>query len=119
MVDGTDEAQGTGGTRVHVTGLVDGGWARRIAEVLRRAPGPVLIDLTDAILVSRSPLSDVLRKAVASGRDLSQVSIVCPRVSAMMLLRRWGITEFIAVNPEAGEPPDDQESDEDRRSMPA
>ena len=104
---------------IRVTGLVDIGWARRIADVLSRSSGPVQIDLSDAILVSRSPLAEVLRKAVASGQDLTQVSIVCPRVSAMMLLRRWGISDWIAVNPTADDSPSEQATGGDRRSMPA
>jgi hypothetical protein len=106
-MDATDGSEDV----VKVTGLVDAGWARRIGEVLARARGPVRIDLSEAILVSRSPLAEVLRKVVSSGRDLSQVSILSPRVTATMLLRRWGIADWITVNPadpDAGQEPGDQ-----------
>lgn len=82
---------------VSVTGLVDERWERRIAEALAHAAGePLVIDLSDAILVSRSPLARALH-SVGTADELAHVSVICPRISAAMLLRRWRVTELVRV----------------------
>jgi hypothetical protein len=85
---------------LHVTGLVDDRWATLVADaVADPRHDELVVDLSDAILVSRSPLSGALQEVIRSGGDLSAVAFVCPRISATMLLKRWGITDHVAVYP--------------------
>jgi hypothetical protein len=84
---------------VEVSGLADAAWAVQLAaEVGCLAPDDrLVIDLSDAVLVSPASLCDVIDAVVAAGDDPDRVCLVCERLSTQVLLRRYGATEQAAV----------------------
>ncbi len=82
-------------------GLVDDVWASSLGRTVRQAEVPAaVIDLTHAVLVARQPLARALRSIVRDGPgDASTpVAVVCPRLSAVALLRRWGLLGAVSLH---------------------
>lgn len=83
------------------TGLVDDSFARSLSRAVRAVePQAAVLDLSDAVIVSRRPLSRALRAALRPGRPgtPSAVSVVCPRLSAVALLRKWGLLGAVSLH---------------------
>lgn len=88
-----------GATIVEVSGLAVGAWADAMAlELLALGPDRrFVIDLCGATLVNPTSLSEVLDELIAAGDDPHRVCLVCDRLSALVLLRRYGATDQVAV----------------------
>ncbi|QGG95582.1 hypothetical protein [Actinomarinicola tropica] len=88
-----------GATIVEVSGLAAGPWADALAlELLALGPDVrLVIDLRGATLVNPAGLCEVLDELVAAGDDPHRLCLVCDRLSALVLLRRHGATEQVAV----------------------
>lgn len=84
---------------VEVTGWADGSWADSLAlELLALGPEErLVIDISQATLVNPASLCEVLDELIAAGDDPHRVCVVCERLSAQVLLRRYGATEQVAV----------------------
>jgi hypothetical protein len=84
---------------VEVSGLAAGSWADSLAlELLALGPElRLVIDVCDATLVNPSGLCEVLDEVISAGSDPHRVCVVCERLSAVVLLRRYGATEQVAI----------------------
>lgn len=84
---------------VEVSGLADGSWADSLAlELLAAGPDVrMVIDISQATLLNPASLCEVVEEVVAAGSDPHRVCLVCERLSALVLLRRYGATEQVAV----------------------
>jgi hypothetical protein len=84
---------------VEVTGLADGSWADSLAlELLAVGPDTkMVIDISQATLVNPASLCEVIEELIAAGSDPHRICLVCERLSAVVLLRRYGATEQVAV----------------------
>lgn len=84
---------------VEVSGLADAAWSAQLAEELSclEPDDRVVIDLSDAVLVSPAHLCELIDDVVAAGEDPDRVCLVCERLSTQVLLRRYGATEQSAV----------------------
>lgn len=88
-----------GAVVVEVSGLAAGEWADSLAlELLALDPGLALVvDVCGATLVNASGLALVVDAVVAAGTDPHRVCLVCERISSVVLLRRSGATDHVAL----------------------
>lgn len=84
---------------VEVSGLAAGDWADSLAlELLALGPDlRLVIDVSPATLVNPASLCGALDELIAAGADPHRICLVCERLSALVLLRRYGATEQVAV----------------------
>lgn len=84
---------------VEVSGLADAGWAVQLGTELEclQPDDRLVIDLSDAVLVSPASLCELIDQVVAAGDDPDRVCLVCERLSTHVLLRRYGATEQAAI----------------------
>lgn len=84
---------------VEVSGLAAGDWADSLAlELLALGPDlRLVVDVSPATLVDPASLCAALDTVLAAGSDPHRVCLVCERLSALVLLRRYGATEQVAV----------------------
>lgn len=88
-----------GATVVEVSGLAGGAWADALAlELLALGPDArLVIDVRVATLLNPVGLCEVLDELIAAGDDPHRICLVCDRLSALVLLRRYGATEQVAI----------------------
>jgi len=84
---------------VEVSGLADATCAVTLARELSalEPQDRVIVDLSDAVLVSPAALCDLIDEVIATGDDPDRICLVCERLSTHVLLRRYGATEQAAV----------------------
>jgi hypothetical protein len=61
------------------------------------ADRPVIIDLTEIILVSAAPAVGLAGWIISASQHPDQCCLVCPRATARALLRKWHVTRCLAV----------------------
>jgi hypothetical protein len=69
-----------------------------LVEVLEAsARRPVIVDLSQITLVSAAPVMGLAGWVLGLGNQPDQCCVVCPRATARALLRRWHVTQCLAV----------------------
>jgi hypothetical protein len=71
----------------------------RLVEQLEAsiAARPVIIDLSQTTLVSAAPVVGLTGWVLGASHQPAQCCVVCPRVTARALLRRWHVTRCVAI----------------------
>jgi hypothetical protein len=58
---------------------------------------PVIIDLSQTTLVSAAPVVGLTGWVLGASHQPDQCCVVCPRVTARALLRKWHVTRCVAI----------------------
>ncbi|MBK5224660.1 MAG: anti-sigma factor antagonist [Acidimicrobiia bacterium] len=90
----------TGGILVvELSGIADGSWVDSLVlELLARGDHErMVIDLNGVTVVNPSSLCQVIDELIAASSDPHRICLVCERLSAVVLLRRCGASEMVAI----------------------
>jgi hypothetical protein len=70
-----------------------------LVERLRRlvAAGPVIVDLSDVVLASATPVVDLARSVLGADREPGQACVVCAKPATRALLDERQVTRCVAV----------------------
>lgn len=64
---------------------------------------PVIVDLSQVILVSASAATGLVAWVIAATQESGQCCLVCPRTTAKALLGRWHVARCLAVFTSVGD----------------